>query len=171
MKTLVMNYGQLSDVYKYFEETWIEGFGVELISQYEMFRTNNCSVIPQLIEDDFSFAPSSTATTATTPGHWTSFVIISQHDKAPSIDTYVPNSAQTIRLKIAMASPLPNRQDIAPRLRTPRHPRRRPAPRRRRPHRRALKMRVKASLSSSTPTSARRAKSPWSLITTDSLFN
>ena len=88
----------------------IEGFSVELISQYEeMFRTNNCAVIPQLVEDDFSFAPPSTSTT---PGHWTSFVIISQHDKAPSIDTYVPNSAQTIRLKIAMASPLPNRPDI-----------------------------------------------------------
>ena len=84
----------------------IEGFGVELISQYEeMFRTNNCAVIPQLIEDDFSFAPPSTSTTATTPGHWTSFVILSQHDKALSLDTYVPNSAQTIRLKVAKASP------------------------------------------------------------------
>ena len=36
---------------------------------------------------------------------------------------------------------------------------------------RALKMRVKASLSSSTPTSARRAKFPWSLMTRASLFN
>ena len=42
-----------------------------------------------------------------------------QHDKALSLDTYVPNSAKTIRLKVAMASPLPNRPDIAPRLRTP----------------------------------------------------
>ena len=44
MKTLVRNDDQLSDVYRYFEETWLEGFGVELISQYEeMFRTNNCA--------------------------------------------------------------------------------------------------------------------------------
>ena len=39
MKTLVRNDEQLSDVHRYFEETWLEGFGVELISQYEeMFR-------------------------------------------------------------------------------------------------------------------------------------
>ena len=43
MKTLVRNDEQLSDVYRYFEETWLDGFGVELISQYEMFRTNNCA--------------------------------------------------------------------------------------------------------------------------------
>ena len=44
MKTLVMNDEQISDVYRYFDETWIEGFSFELILQYEeVFRTNNCA--------------------------------------------------------------------------------------------------------------------------------
>ena len=44
MKTLVMNDEQLSGVCRYFDETWIGGFGVEIISQYdEAFRTNNCA--------------------------------------------------------------------------------------------------------------------------------
>ena len=44
MKTLVKNDEPLSAVYRYFEETWIEEFGVELISQYEeAFRTNICA--------------------------------------------------------------------------------------------------------------------------------
>ena len=42
-KTLVRSDEQLSDVYRYFEETWIDGFGVALISQHDVFRTNNCA--------------------------------------------------------------------------------------------------------------------------------
>ena len=44
MLQLVEEDTQLVDVYRYFEQTWINGFGIELISQYEeVFRTNNCA--------------------------------------------------------------------------------------------------------------------------------
>ena len=44
MLRLVEEDTQLVEVYRYFEQTWINGFGVELISQYEeAFRTNNCA--------------------------------------------------------------------------------------------------------------------------------
>ena len=44
MMSLVAGDEQLVDVYRYFEQTWINGFGVELISQCEeAFRTNNCA--------------------------------------------------------------------------------------------------------------------------------
>lgn len=44
MMSLVAGDEQLVDVYRYFEQTWICGFGVELISQCEeAFRTNNCA--------------------------------------------------------------------------------------------------------------------------------
>ena len=44
MMSLVTGDEQLVDVYRYFEQTWINGFGIELISQYEeVFRTNICA--------------------------------------------------------------------------------------------------------------------------------
>ena len=42
MKALVRGDEQLRCVYEYFEKTWVDGFGVELIAQHgEVFRTNN----------------------------------------------------------------------------------------------------------------------------------
>ena len=44
MKALVADDDQLLRVYEYFETTWLNGFGVKLISQHgEAFRTNNCA--------------------------------------------------------------------------------------------------------------------------------
>ena len=70
-----------------------------------------------------------------------------QHDKALSLDTHDPNSAQPVQPaqpKVARASPLHNPPDIAPRLRTLRHPRR-PSPRRQ-PHRHAGTLILKGSV-------------------------
>ena len=42
MMSLTEGDEKLVEVHRYFEQTWIGGFGVELISQYEeVFRTNN----------------------------------------------------------------------------------------------------------------------------------